>query len=155
MILANFIFPAFTTPYVFPMFFPVAAIVAIAAEVYVFCLKNRDLSLGKIICTVVVINIASAAIGFASAEVLPSGLEPAVMGEGENQFRTTQPGPKYGMYAVLGYILAFTLSVLIEWGIVRSDRCIIIEQPFITVGLANVASYVVLIVLLGFCSLFL
>jgi len=148
IILANVIFPAFAAPYVSAMFFPVAAIAAMLTEAVVFRALNRDLSWRRTVSTVLVINIASAIVGFAIAAALPSGLEPTVMGEGENQFETIQPGPKFGMYAVLGYVLAFVLSILIEWGIVRTSRRVVkLAKPFITVALANAASYAVLIVL--------
>jgi len=148
IILANVIFPAFAAPYVSAMFFPVAAIAAMLTEAVVFRVLNRDLSWRRTVSTVLVINIASAIVGFAIAAALPSGLEPTVMREGENQFETIQPGPKFGMYAVLGYVLAFVLSILIEWGIVRTSRRVVkLAKPFITVALANAASYAVLIVL--------
>lgn len=146
IILANVIFPAFATPYVSAMLFPVAAIAAMATEAAVFRALNRDLSWGRIVSTVLVINIASTVVGFAIAAFLPSGLEPTVMGEGENQFETIQPRPQFGMYAILGYVLAFFLSILIEWGIVRTSRRVLkLSKPFITATLANAASYAVLI----------
>ncbi|MCP4257096.1 MAG: hypothetical protein GY774_06170 [Planctomycetes bacterium] len=156
IILANIVFSAFRIPYVSAMFFPVATITALAAEAIVFRLFNRNLSWRRIVSTVLVINIASAIVGFAIAGALPSGLEPTIRGEGENQFETLRRGPKFGMYVVLGYILAFILSIVIEWGIVRALRPIAkLTRPFVTVGLANVASYVALIVLsIGWSWLF-
>lgn len=126
--------------------FPVAAIAALATEAVVFRTLNRDLSWGRILGAVLVINIVSAVVGFAIAAALPSGLEPTLAGEGENRFETIRPGPEFGMYAILGYVLAFALSILIEWGLVRTSRRFVkVAKPFITVALANGASYAVLI----------
>ena len=147
MILANIIFPAFRIPYFSAMIFPVATITALVAEVIVFGLINSNMSWLSIMKIVLLINIASAIVGFAVAGAFPSGWEPAVRGEGENQRQTLQHGPKFGMYVVLGYVLAFILSVLIEWAIVRALRRIApLKRPFVTVGLANVASYAALII---------
>ncbi len=111
-----------------------------------FRVFNRDLPWRRIASTVLTINVASAVVGFAIAAALPSGLEPAVTGEAGNQLETIRPGPKFGMYAVLGYVLAFVLSILIEWGIVHALRRVVnLAKPFITVALANAASYAVLL----------
>ena len=148
IILSNIVFSAFWIPYVSAMYFPIATITALTAEAIVFRLINRDLSWRSIVSTVLVINIASAIVGFAIAGAFPSGLEPTIRGEGENQFETLRPGPKFGMFVVLGYILAFILSIAIEWVILRVFRRIAkLARPFATVLLANVASYVALIVL--------
>lgn len=147
IVLANVIFPAFATPYVSALLFPAAAVAAIVTEVIIFRLLNRNLTWGRIFMLVLVMNIISAAIGFAIAAVLPDGLVPTMMGDGEHQFELLQPGPKFGTYATLGYILAFVLSILIEWIVVLTFRPRIgrIDKPFKTVALANVASYLVLI----------
>ncbi|MBN1420439.1 MAG: hypothetical protein JXP34_16800 [Planctomycetes bacterium] len=145
---ASVILYAFVTPYASALLFPVAAIVALAVEALVFRLLNRGLPWGRLVSTVLVINVASAVVGFFIAASLPSGLEVTVMGEGENQVQTIQHGSKYGVYAVLGYVLAFNLSMLIEWGIVRTlQRVAKLAKPFVTIALANAASYATLILM--------
>lgn len=138
--LADVIFPAFTTPYVSVLFFPVAVAAALVAEAGVFRLLNWHLPWRRIAKMVVVINMVSASVGFLIAAFLPSGLE--LNGE-----HVGQPGAEFGTYAALGYVLAFFLSILIEWGMLRAlSRVGEIGRPFLTVALANTASYAVLIV---------
>lgn len=145
LVLANVIFPAFATPYVYGMLFPVASIAAVTTEVIVFRLINRELPWIRIVGIVVLVNVVSAILGFAIAAALPSGLEPTMLGEGENRFQSIAPGPKYATYAMFGWLLAFALSVVIESGIVKMCfECTALRRPFVTVGLANIASYVTL-----------
>ncbi len=135
--LADVIFPAFMTPYVNALF-PVAAVPALVSEAVVFRLLNRHLPWGRVATLVIVINLVSGAFGFLIAAFLPSGLE-----------NPGQMGPEWGTYAVLGYVVAFFLSILIEWGTLRAlSRVGEIGRPFLTVALANTASYAVLIVVL-------
>ena len=155
-LIADVIFPAFQTPYIVPFLFPVAGIAAIVVEVLVFWRLNRHLRIGQIIAVVVLANVASGYIGFVIAAFLPSGLVPKVVGEGEHQGQIIQPGPQFDTYMVLSFVVAFVLSVVIEYGVVR--WCVgwaRVNRPFLTVTLANLASYVTLIAVAWFWPLFL
>jgi hypothetical protein len=146
-IIANVIFPAFATPYVSAMLFPLAAVTALVVEMIVFRVLNHNLSWARIAGIVVVINILSAVVGCLVALILPSGYETALIGREGEQFETFQPGPDFITYAALGYLVAYMLSILVEWGILKSSRQkALIEKPFVTVAAANTASYAVLVV---------
>jgi len=57
-VLADVILPALTGPFLFTMFFPLATFTVLAIEVAVLRLLNRDLSWGRIVSIVMVINLA-------------------------------------------------------------------------------------------------
>jgi hypothetical protein len=154
-LIADVIFPAFSAPYVAPMLFPVAGISAIVVGVLVFWLLNRHLDVGKIIAVVVLANLISGIFGFFLSAILPSGLVPQVVGAGANQARIIQPGPRFGNYMVLGFVVAFALSVVIEYGAVRlCAGWVRVLRPLLTVTLANLASYVTLIAIAWFWMTF-
>ena len=145
-VLANVIFPAFTAPYMPAFLFPPVVLAVLSIEAAVFRRLNRTHAWGGIVGTVLFINGVSGIVGFMLAGILPSGLEPVVLGKGANRFTTLQPGPRFGTYAVLGTLLAFLLSILFEWGLLRVSRWgMQFDRPFATVALANVASYATLI----------
>jgi hypothetical protein len=147
VILANVIFPAFATPYVSAMLFPLAGLAAMTVEVIVLKLLNRDARWTRLTALVVGMNVASGILGFLLAAVLPSGLVPELVGTGEHQANILQPGPHFGLYAILGFITAFIISVLIEYWIVRAARAyVLIAKPFKAIVLANAASYATLTV---------
>ena len=143
--LANVIFPAFATPYATAFLLPVAGICAVVTEVMVFHLLNKRLGLGIVVGLVIAVNIVSTVIGFIIADALPDGLVLTTRGEGVQQFIESGPGPLFLLYAILGYILALILSVVIEYGIVRLIIRSKIAKPFKTVTLANVAGYLALV----------
>ncbi|MFO1522459.1 MAG: hypothetical protein U1G05_10540 [Kiritimatiellia bacterium] len=145
-VIANVIFPAFTAPYMPAFLFPPVVLAVLLIEAAVFRRLNRTHAWGGIVGTVLYINGVSGIVGFMLAGMLPSGLEPVILGEGANQFTTFRPGPRFETYAVLGILLAFLLSILFEWGLLRVSKWgRQFDRPFATVALANVASYATLI----------
>lgn len=146
-ILANVIFPAFTAPYVSAMLFPFAGISAIAVEIGVFRVMNRKTSWWNITKLVIFVNLFSSVIGFLIAGVLPSGLEDTMVSVGDYQYSRIKEGPMFTTYCIFGFIVAFILSIMIEYPIAKICRnAVIIDNHFATVGFANLASYLTLIV---------
>jgi hypothetical protein len=155
-LIADVIIPAFSAPYVAPLLFPVAGILAITSEVLIFWLLNRQLGVGKIIPLVVLANVVSTVVGFLLTAVLPSGWVPTVIDREGNQIHTFQPGPYFTTYLILAFVIAFVLSVAIEYGVVRlAARSMKVIKPFLTVTLANLASYIVLILVAWLWTAFL
>ena len=146
MTLGNVIFPAFATPYVAAFLLPVAGIAALVAEVAIFRLLNRLAELNVIVAVLIMANVLSGATGFVVAGRLPDGLVQKVVGEGDQQAAAVVTGPLFLTYAILGYVLALILSVLIEYVVVRVMARRTIVRPFRSVALANVASYLTLVV---------
>ncbi len=140
-LLADVIFPAFAAPYLARLTLP-AGISAIVAEIAVFCVFNRHLTLRKIFFVVMLANVVSGVIGFILAFVLPDGLVPTV---GGRPWQSVEAGPQFGTYVILSFFVAFVLSVIIEYAVVR--LCVIyarVDKPLVTVSLTNVVSYVTL-----------
>lgn len=145
-IIADVIFPAFSTPYFSPLFFPVAGIAAIGTEW--FCYRrfssNEDHpSLGEIILA----NLASWLAGIIISCCLPSGLiqKPSPGGGGHTHIAA---GPHFATYAVIAFFVACFLSVIIEFWYLRwITRPHPIDRLFRLSAIANVAGYVVLGVL--------
>jgi hypothetical protein len=75
--IADVIFPAFYTPYVAQLFFPLAAIMALCTEAIFYKWWSKDARAGRIIVMVLVVNIASSAAGMLIASYLPTGYNPA------------------------------------------------------------------------------
>ncbi len=143
MIIANVIFPAFTAPYVSVLVFPVAGVAAITTEAYVFYRLNTYLTVGESLKLVLVANIVSGLIGFILAALLPSGLVSQATESGQSIL--TQ-GPRWGLFAILGYCLAFALSIGIEGLVLKSyGKSIALLHIWRTVAWANTASYAALI----------
>jgi hypothetical protein len=139
IVLANLIFPAFTAPYIAPLLFPIAGIAAIVAETVVFKLLNWHLGLGRILGLVVLANVASGAVGYLIALVLPSGLV----------------GEPHDVYVILSFVPAWVLSILIEYRVVRAfAQWVTVPRPFSTVAWANTASYLTLFVVAVWARMF-
>jgi hypothetical protein len=150
-LIADVIFPAFQAPYGAPLLFPVAGISAIVVEVVVFWLLNRHLTIGKIVVVVVLANTVSGAVGFSLTAILPSGLVPRLVDAGRHQTHILQPGPRFNTYMILGFVVGFILSVVIEYGVVRLlTGWARLAKPLMTVTLANLASYVALVAIAWF-----
>ena len=155
MIPADVIFPAFATPYMMALFFPLSIFAVIASEFMVFNLLNRTAPKFRLLNLVTIMNVVSGFIGFIIAAILPSGLVPKIVGTGEYQFQTVQPGPRFGLYAILGFFVAYILSIAIEYWVVRSStKYIMIPQALKAVFLANTVSYLILILIALFANWF-
>jgi hypothetical protein len=142
---ADVIFPAFYTPYVVQIFYPLAAIMALCAEVIFYRWWSKDTRLGRLILMVVVVNIVSSVSGMLVASCLPTGYNPAFHSARSGPWR----GPGWNALATIAWIVAFIVSVLIEWPLVLLfRRMVAIPRAFLGVLFANASSYVVLLVIL-------
>jgi len=143
--IANVIFPAFSAPYVSALLFPVAGISVLIAECVIFKLTNRNLTWWKIIALVLGMNIFSTIIGFIISAFLPDGLEPKLVGSGEHEVWISQQGEHWTTLMYIAFPVAYVLSIILEYGVVRLFKRISISRPFRTVTLANTVSYILLI----------
>jgi len=143
-ILANVIFPAFTTPYFSPLLFPVAGIAAMVTEYACyrrFSSHPERPSFGDIIGA----NFVSWLVGIVIGFFLPSGLVHKAKSSGAGPILTQ--GPHFTTYAIIAYFGACILSIIIEgWYLRWSERG---ESEPVTglyrlSALANAASYMVL-----------
>jgi uncharacterized membrane protein YidH (DUF202 family) len=141
-ILADVIFPAFSTPYVSPLLFPVAGIAAIGTEW--FCYRHFSSSedypdLGDITLA----NLVSWFAGIIISYFLPSGLVAKAFPGGTGTHLSS--GPHFTSFAVVGFFLACILSIVIEYGSLRwSTREHQVERLFRLSAISNVAGYLVL-----------
>jgi hypothetical protein len=143
--IADVIFPAFYTPYVTQIFFPLAAIMALCTEAIFYKWWCKEASVGRIVVVVLVVNIASSAAGMLIASYLPTGYNPAFQSARSGPWS----GPGWNALATLAWIVAFIVSVLIEWPLVLLFRRMVrIPRAFLAVLFANACSYVVLLVIL-------
>ena len=143
--IANVIIPAFSVPYTAALLFPVAGISVLIAESVVFKLTNKNISWWKLSSLVLGMNIVSTIIGFIISAFLPDGLEPQNMGSGEHEVWISQPGEHWTTLMLIAFPVAYVLSILLEFGVVRIVKRVPIDKPFRTVTLANTLSYVLLI----------
>ena len=127
---ANVIFPAFSAPYVLQVFLPAALVAALVTEVVVYMLQCRSLRIHIALLLVVGVNLVSWLAGILiTGYLFPSGY-------GSSNFE---------LYAYLGYLVAYGLSILIEGTcLVGAARKWPIPSPFRLAFFANTASYVVL-----------
>lgn len=142
-IVANVIFPAFTTPYVSPFLFPIAGILAILTE---FCCYRRlsDNEIEPSFGDIVGANLASWLLGVILGGILPSGLIQKSFGDGR---LILGQGPNFTNYAIIAFFVACLLSILVEAGFLRwcrRDREGVMLEYLWLAGLANVCSYLVL-----------
>jgi hypothetical protein len=112
MLLADVIFPAFSAPYLSLLFFPIAALLAISSEIIAFKCRYRSLPISRTVWIALVANLVSWMIGLILSLVLRSGLVPKIMRGG---FKTVEPGPHFQVFVICGFIVAFILSVVIEY----------------------------------------
>jgi hypothetical protein len=147
-VIADVIIPVFCTPYCLPFALPLAGLAVLATEVAVFKLLNRHLGLGTIIAVVIPANVVSTIVGFLIAAALPSGYVTRVIEPGNYHTQTFVPVPLFDTYLYLSFFVAFVLSVIVEYPIVRGCLGLAkIKKPFVTVLLANVVSYIALVVI--------
>ena len=131
---ANVIFPAFTAPYVAGIFFPQAIILALVTEGAVYKALCRVLRLRVVVVLVLLVNAVSWLAGVVIGSFLPSGLI-------NNEQGILTSGPSFNRYALLGFVLAYVLSVIIEYGALRiASSRVKIESPFRLSFAANTAS---------------
>jgi len=135
---ANVIFPAFTAPYVSPLLFPIAGIAVLAVEFATYKLIAKSLSTLAALVLVIAVNLISWLVGIALTRFLPDGLV-----KGERGIVTT--GPDFFQLAILGFVVAYVLSVLVEAGALKvASYKWTIEAPLKLSFVANTASYLVL-----------
>ncbi len=149
MLLANVIFPAFSAPYFSQLLFPIAGIAAILTEVFVFRKVYSSLEFFKTLGFVVIANIASWIFGIVLSHFLPSGLAPKIVQAGGQEVSVLSRGDNFGSLVIAAFVLAFILSILIEYPVWRSlGRKMDLPKLFRTTCIAHVASYTVLIITL-------
>jgi hypothetical protein len=143
MLLADVIFPAFTAPYFSELFFPIAALCAIASEVAVYRFHNRKMPLFRISWRVVYANLVSWLVGVLIGGVLPSGL----VSDPRHHILTT--GPMWTLMALCGFLVACLLSIGIEYAALRpfQKRGFPLDALGKCAVQSNVVSYLVLLVL--------
>jgi hypothetical protein len=146
--IADVILPVFCVPYCLPFVLPLAGFGVLAAEVVAFKLLNRHLGIGTIVGVVILANVVSTIVGFLIAGIaLPSGYVWNVVETGDRPTRAFERGQLFDTYLYLSFFVAFVLSVVIEYPIVRACAgWAKVDRPLMTVVLANVASYITLAV---------
>lgn len=139
---ANVIFPAFTAPYVAQMFFPVVLLSVLIVEATIYKWRCQNLSIRTLLFLVVAVNIVSWLAGLLITRFLfPSGLVKSSEG-------MLAPGPDFTLFELLGFFIAYVLSVLIEGGCLKAASLMwSVQAPFTLALLANTASYIALSVL--------
>jgi hypothetical protein len=148
-IIANVMWwPAFETAYVSAVMFPALVITSLVVEFLVVFRLERKIAFWRTALFLLFANAASGAIGVRLANLMPTGLIPRMVDEGGSRFEAMVPGPSYGAYIALGAVLAFMLSVLVEYGIAKGlRRCLPFKKPFTTLAIANAASNVAFVLL--------
>jgi hypothetical protein len=144
---ADVIFPAFSAPYFAWFFFPVAAGLAMLAEVLVFRFATQQLTWLRAAAGTAGANLVSWFFGLLLSLVLPSGLVPHFMKQPDGSYaHTIEAGPMFGIYMIMGVSVAYLLSILIEVRVWRRfTRKNPIPNCLIVCIWANTASYLVLI----------
>jgi len=135
MLLANVIFPAFASVYIFELTFWKVTLLAFALEVFALSCFLKDTDWRGLANIVLIVNLISAVAGFFFMALLPSGLEEAPNG-----------GPQFApiarTYALAGFPVACLLSIVIETLIakffIHGYRLILVWKAF---TFANLASY--------------
>ena len=136
---ANVIFPAFAAPYMSVVIFHIALFAILGSEAFVYRIFSKQLSIPATLSLVIGVNIVSSAVGLVIATFLPSGL----VQNPEN--RIMQAGPDFSFYAVLGFVLAYFLSIALEAGVLfLAGRRLPVVRPLVTSAIANTVSYALL-----------
>jgi len=145
MFFADVIFPAFSAPYLSLLFFPIAALLAISSEIFTFKCRYKSLPLSRTVWITLVANFVSWMIGLLLSLVLPSGLVPKIMRSG---FKTIAPGPHFQVFVICGFIVAFILSIVIEYFVwKRLSKKSPLPSLSVTSFIAHIASYGILILI--------
>ena len=145
MSLANVIFPAPATFYVLGLLMPITILAALAVEWSIFTEREVDAGAkSKLLLVIIVANFWSWILGMLFTWSMPSGLVPRAIEEGKHSIITQ--GPNYRALAIMGLIIAYILSVGIEYYAIRMFyRRLKWRSLFRTTLLANSASYPVYI----------
>lgn len=149
MLLANVIFPAPSAAYISSLFFSLATILAMLAEILVFYhMQGKALSFSKIAQVVLSLNLLSWLLGLVfTSLLLPSALVSLPTEQGP---RILQPGPYWSITAIASFPLACLVSILLEYlGLRLIFSKLPLRHPLRSVVLANLASYVVLALVLA------
>ena len=136
--LADVIFPAFFTPYIVQLLYPLCIIAVLVSEYFTYRILNREQAGARMLSLVLAANVASSLVGIAIAALLPSGLN--------QRFLQTGGGPArsivWNRYAGFSWVVAFLVSIAVEYpvavGITRSKP---LNHAFGSVVAANLASY--------------
>jgi hypothetical protein len=146
MLLANVIFPAPSAAYLATVFFPIAGVLALAAEFAVFAHFRRGvMSRWRLLAVVVGVNLMSWFAGLVLSFFLPSGLVPQLADAGDRWIPIPTQGPHWGTLAILSFFWACLLSFGLEYAALRPwRRRLPLRDLALCVGLANVASYCVI-----------
>ncbi len=135
------IFPAFAAPYVSSVYFPIAPIFALGTEYVIYKWRNQSLTFGVILLLLIGVNVISTVAGIIITSSLPDGLT-------TNSSGVLTGGPEFMLYAKLGFVLAYVLSVIIEWvALLIAAKKIDITSTFKLSLLSNTASYIILTVI--------
>ena len=141
--LADVIFPAFSTPYISPFLFPVAGIAAVGTEYFCYRHFSNDSerpNLGDIILA----NCTSWLAGIIISFFLPSGLIEKALPHDPNH-SVLAASPHFTALAVIAFFGACVLSIVIEFWMLRfCSRDQKVDGLFHLSAIANTAGYVVL-----------
>lgn len=144
MHLANLIFPAPALVFALGLFMPFAIVAALAVEWLVFETREGHNHGFRRLLMILHLNFWSTFAGLFITTRFPSGVEMAT-GPPSLRDQLTR-SPEYGTLAVAGVVIAYGLSVAIEYAALRvfyrDERW---TSPFTTVLIANSLSYPVFI----------
>jgi hypothetical protein len=140
MLLANVIFPAPMVAYLVSLIIPLSAVLALATEFAVFVYFQRGvMSKWRLLGIVVGVNLFSWFCGIVLSGIVPE-LIPRLAGD----------AAVYNIIAVVGLFWACLLSFALEYGALRLlRRWLPLKRLALCVGVANVASYCVIAVVVA------
>lgn len=139
---ADVIFPAFSAIYVFQVYFPYIIASVLVIEILAYKRYCPILPTNTAIRLAIVANLVSWFAGIIITGLLPSGLIP-------NHAGRLSWGPHFVLFAILGFFVAYVLSVLIEGACLQraARKHIEIVTPYRMSLYANTAGYAVLALL--------
>jgi hypothetical protein len=142
---ANVIFPAFFAPFVAQILVPVAGLMALATEVIFYRWWTGETRISRLLAMVLTANVVSSTVGMFIASQLPTGYAPAHSTSPHSSWRAAE----WSDYAALAWVLAFVISVVVEWPIlVVFSKLVVVRRSIIASFFANACSYVMLLVVL-------
>ena len=139
---ADVIFPAFSAIYIFQVFLPYIIVGVLVIEILAYKRYCPTLPTNTAIRLAVVANLVSWLAGVVITGLLPSGLIP-------NQSGRLSWGRHFVLYSILGFFVAYVLSVLIEGACLQraARKHIEIVAPYRMSLYANTAGYAILALL--------
>lgn len=139
---ADVIFPAFSAIYVFQVYFPYIIASVLVIEILAYKRYCPILPTNTAIRLAIVANLVSWFAGIIITGLLPGGLIP-------NHAGRLSWGPHFVLFAILGFFVAYVLSVLIEGACLQraARKHIEIVTPYRMSLYANTAGYAVLALL--------